>query len=279
MAKKRKAPKSNARRNNRLHRAEPARTAPNRSARDHVRRNARSRNDSVRAGRSKQPPESIADTVQQTIAGVVDLGYSVIERQILEGQRAAERLRAGLATSAEFNTDVNNLVEGLVATTRDVGATWLDLLSIVLRSVGPQAPCAGAPRDFAPPGQTGTRAGTTTRTSTSGSATTISSITPADPTSPRVPPVIEVRGIRVRRVTLHLQPPSVQFVPFVRSLVASDPQAAALTGVRFELSADRTHSVLVVDVPPNQPAGTYTGVIVDSSSNEPGGMVSVVVGS
>jgi hypothetical protein len=277
MAKKRRGSKSKRRQ-----RPDPARTGPIRSGTAHVRRHAKPPNDTVGAGAREQPPDSIVDTVKQTIEGVVDLGYTVIEQQIREGQQAADRLRAGLATSPQLNTDVNNLVEGLVATTRDVGATWLDVISIVLRSVGPQTPCPTPPRGFAAagqPGMTRARTGTTTRTSTSGSATTISSITPADAAAPAVPPVILVTGIRVRRVTLDLRPPSIQFVPFVRSLAASDPRHAPLTGVRFELSADQTHSVLSVNVPRNQPAGTYTGVIVDSTTNEPGGTVSVTVGN
>jgi hypothetical protein len=32
---------------------------------------------------------------------------------------------------------------------------------------------------------------------------------------------------------------------------------------------------LRIDVPDTQPAGTYTGVVVDSASNEPRGVVSV----
>jgi hypothetical protein len=269
-----KAPKSK-----RLHRSDPPRAAPNRSGKDHVRRNATPSDDDSPPGRTEERSEWIAGAVQKSVAGVVNLGYEVIERQIQEGRLAAERLRAGLATSTQLNADVNNLVEGLVATTKDVGATWLDLLSIILRSVGQQAPCAGPPP---PSGQTDTTrstAATTTRTGTSGAAATVSSITPVDPASPRVPPAIEVTGIRVRRVTLDLRPTSMRFVPLVRPLAANDPQLAPLTGVRFELSADQTHSVLRVNVPRDQAAAAYTGAIVDSSTNEPGGSVIVVVGN
>lgn len=273
MAKDRKAES-----NKRKHRTEPARTAPHRSARGHMERNAKPPNDSAGAHRSEGAPEPIADTVRNTIAGVVDLGYGVVERQIREGRDAADRLRAGLATSPQLNTNINNLVEGLVATTRDVGATWLDLLSIVLRSVGPQSACSAPSTAFGQTSTTRSSPSTTTRTGTSGAAKTVSSITPIDPAGPHEPPLIEVASIRVKSVMLHLQPPSIEFMPLVLPLAAGAPSLAPLTGVKFELSADHTRAVLKVNVSRDQPAGTYTGVIVDSRTNEPGGTVSVTVG-
>jgi hypothetical protein len=276
MAKNRKAGT-----NKRKHRGEPARTAPQRSATGHIKRNAERPNDAAGADRSEGAPEPIAETVRNTIAGVVDLGYSVIERQIREGRDAADRLRAGLATSEQLNTNINNLVEGLVATTRDVGATWLDLISIVLRSAGPQSTCSATRTGSAAFGQASTTRSspsTTTRTGTSGNAMTVSSITLIDPAGPHEPPLIEVKGIRVKSVTLHLQPPSIQFMPLVLPLAASPSSLAPLTGVKFELSADQTRAILKVNVPRDQPAATYTGVIVDAGTNEPGGTVSVTVG-
>jgi hypothetical protein len=52
-----------------------------------------------------------------------------------------------------------------------------------------------------------------------------------------------------------------------------------LSSVRFELSPDQAQLVLTVDLAVDQPPGTYTGVIVDSTTNEPGGTLSVTVGS
>jgi hypothetical protein len=277
MAKNRKAGT-----NKRKRRAKPARTAPRRSAADHVKRNTRPPKESADADRSERAQESIADTVQNTIAGMVDRSYTFIDRQIGEARDAAGRLRADLATSPQLNTNINNLVEGLVGTTRDIGATWLDLISIVLRSVGPQSTCSAPSAGLGAFGQAGatrSRPGTTTSTGTSGGAKTVSSITPIDPSGPHQPPMIEVRGIRVKSVTLDLRPPSIQFMPLVRPLAANAPRLAPLAGVKFEFSADQTRAVLKVKVSRNQPAGTYTGAIVDSITNEPGGTVSVTVGS
>lgn len=274
MAKRKKGAKGD-----RLHRADPAREAPNRSSTDHIKRNARSSNGDADNGRSKKPKHVISEAVQQAISDVVQLGSTVIEEQIRAGQLAAERLRDGIANSKELNTDVNLLVENLVATTRDVGATWLDLVSIVVRSIGthPNPPPHGCTPSHGT-GRPRPAGGTVTKTGTSGSATTISSLTPADSGSPAVAPVIVVNGVRARSVTLDLRPPSMRFVPVVRTLLASDPKHH-LAAAKFKLSADHTHLVLTINVPRDQPSGTYAGVIVDSSTNEPGGTLSVVVDS
>jgi hypothetical protein len=270
------AKKSEKRKGERLRRDDPDRDTPHRSGSDHIKRNARSQNGMGADGQPGRSKSQVSETVQQAISNMVQLSSSVIEDQIRAGQAAAARLRDGIANSQQLNTDVNALVEGLVATTKDVGATWLDLLSIVVRSIGTTSPGHGGSG-----GSTGTgtpQPPTRTRTGISGGATTISSITPADPASPAEPPQIAVTGSGVKNVTLDLRPPSPRFVPLVRGLMAGDPRHG-LTAVRFQLTADRTHLVLTVNVPRGQPAGTYTGVIVDSSTNAPGGMVSVTVGS
>ena len=66
-------------------------------------------------------------------------------------------------------------------------------------------------------------------------------------------------------------------MPIVRELLASG-QKHGLSAVKFRLTAQKK-LVLTVNVPRGQAAGTYTGVIVDSSTNHPGGTVSVTIGS
>ena len=225
------------------------------------------------AGRAARSPEAI----QQAISEMVQLSSEVIEEQIRVGRDAAERLRDGFANSRQLNTDVTTLVEGLVATTKDVGATWLDVLAIVVRSIGTQPGSSPhAPGTPGPGGTTRTSSSTTTLIGKSGGAETISSMTPANPASEGVPPVIVVTGARVKSVRLDLRPPSARFVPVVRALVGADP-THNLTSVRLTLSADRTHLVLNVDVPRGQPADNYAGVVVDSTTNEPGGTIGVIV--
>ena len=281
------AKKSTKRKDERLRRDDPERGAPNRSGSDHVKRHAGSGsgkgggpgnggNDGNGGnGKPNRPKSLISDSVQQAISNMVQLSSAVIEEQIRAGQTAAARLRQGMADSQQLNTDVSALVESLVGTTKDVGATWLELISIVVRSLGTKSPCPGDhAASFATP-----RPVTITRTATSsGGATTMSSVTPADLEIPAEPPQITVTGSGVKNVTLDLRPPSPHFVPMVRELLAGDPRNGLKT-VKFQLAPDRTHLVLTVNVPRGLPAGTYTGAIVDSSTNQPGGTVSVTVGN
>jgi hypothetical protein len=252
---KRPSSKKRSRRNN------PRRGRPRRGAFDHMDRNG-------------DGAAQVSKTVQQAITNMVQMSSTVIEEQIRAGQAAAARMRDGLANSRQLNTDVNLVIDNLVATTRDVGATWLDLLSIMARSINTQSPApatAGAPPR---PGTSQPR--TSTRTGSSGGAATISNMTSADPSMPAAPAEIVVTGKGAKKVVLDLRPHAPGFVPVVRELLASG-QRRGLSAVKFRLNAQKK-LVLTVNVPRGQAAGTYTGVIVDHRTNHPGGTVSVTIG-
>jgi hypothetical protein len=261
--------------NKRLRRRDPRRAGPNRRAADHIMLARRTNGDKVQG-----PP--ISESVQQAIGGMVRQSSAFIEDQIRAGQAAAERMREGMASSGPLSSDINMMVENLVAATRDVGATWLDLISIILRSIGAPARPAGDPSGGATGGSSGggrpppTMPGRTVRRSgRSGAATTLSSITPADASIPGVPPHIMVKGANVTSAALDLRPSSARFVPHVRHLVAADPKHSL--SAKFSASSDPLRLVLTIDVPAGQPPGIYTGAVVDSSTNEPGGTISVTV--
>jgi hypothetical protein len=244
----------------RSRRKNPGRGGPHRGASEHIDRNA-------------DGPALVSKTVQQAITNMVQLSSTVIEEQIRAGQAAAARMRDGIANSRQLNTDVNLVIDNLVATTKDVGATWLDLLSIMARSINTQSPGPGTPGG--PVGSGSSQPRTITRTGTSAGAATISNITAADPAA--APPEIVVTGKGVKKVVLDLRPHAPRFVPVVRELLAGG-QKHGLSAVKFKLGAQKK-LVLTVNVPRGQAAGTYTGVIVDSSTDHPGGTVSVTIGS
>jgi hypothetical protein len=246
----------------RSRRKNPDRNGPRRGAFEHMDRNG-------------DGPALVSKTVQQAITNMVQLSSTVIEEQIRAGQAAAARMRDGIANSRQLNTDVNLVIDNLVATTKDVGATWLDLLSIMARSISTQSPGPGTPGGPAGTGSTQPR--TITRTGTSGGAATTSSITAADLAISAVPPEIVVTGKGVKKVVLDLRPHAPRFVPIVRELLAGG-QKHGLSAVKLRLSAQKK-LVLTVSVPRGQAAGTCTGVIVDSSTNHAGGTVSVTIGS
>lgn len=209
-----------------------------------------------------------------------------IEEQIRAGQKAAERLRDGIANSKELNTDINGLVEHLVATTRDLGTTWLELISIIIRAIGAQ-PSGGSNGGSTQPSASGPGPAVT-KSGRSGGAMTFSRMAPADSSVRGIAPQIVVNGANVKSVVLDLQPRSLQFTPFVPLLMAGDRTPSAKTKsartkstgtieARFSRSPDQPGLILTVKVPGNQPAGIYTGAVVDSKTNEAGGTLSVTV--
>jgi hypothetical protein len=269
------AKKTTKRTERRMRRDDPDREAPDRRASEHIRRNAGSQNNGKRSNGDHESKPRISKTVEQAITGMVQQSSAFIEEQIRAGQLAAERLRDGIANSKQLNADINTLVENLVATTKDVGATWLDLISIIIRAIGTQPSngggSSGGNTPHAPPGP----GPTVTRTGVFDGVTTVSSITPADGTVSGVPPQIVVKGANVRSVILDLRPPSLRFVPLVRQLISTDPKRSL--GAKFTVSSDPPRLVLTVIVSGDRPPGTYTGAIVDSSTNEAGGTLSVTV--
>jgi hypothetical protein len=252
------AKNSDSTKSERLRRSNPERGAPNRSGADHIRRNARNGNG------GDGPRTRISETLETAI----------IEDQIRAGQTAAERLRDGIAGSERLSGDAHVLIESLVAATKEVSSTWLELLKVVVQSIGtkPHRPGPG-PGPGPTPGEPHPR--TKTKTGKSGGATTTSTITPADPAVEPVPVEIVVTGYGVKSVTLDLRPPSLRFRPVARPLQARDPKSI-LSTVQFAVLERQI--VLSVVGPRDQPSGVYAGVVVDSDSNEAGGTVSVTIG-
>jgi hypothetical protein len=219
------------------------------------------------------PKPKISASIQEAISKMVQTGSNVIEEQIRAGQTAAEQLRFGIVNSRQLNAEVNLLVESLAATTRQLGATWLQVISIIIRAIATQTPAQGSSGEPLPTGPW-PGFGTFTQTGKSGKATTSSSITPADQAIAGVPPQIVVNSKRVTNVALDLQPRSAQFVPFVQQLAAGK---RTLSSVKFTVSPTSPCLVLTVDVPAKLAAGTYTGPVIDSSTGQAGGTLSVTV--
>jgi hypothetical protein len=267
----------------RMRRDDPDRETADRRASGHIRRNAGSQNGGKRGNGEDDSKRQISDTVQQAISGMVRQSSAFIEEQIRAGQQAAERLRDGIANSKELNTDVNALVEHLVATTKDVGTTWLELISIIVRALGTQPPNGGGSngggKPHTPPGP----GATVTQSGKSGGATTFSSMTPAESSVAGIPPRIVVNGPNVKSVALDLRPPSLQFVPMVQQLTVGDrdrsakAKSARSIDAKFSRSFEAAGIILTVNVPGGMAPGTYTGAVVDSKTNQAGGTLSVTV--
>jgi hypothetical protein len=90
----------------RLHRQDPARDGPNREFSSYVRSQ----------GIGGRP------TSDDPVAQGVKLGYSVLDEQMREGRRLAERLRGGLRPGAAAAPEFGALIERALNIYRDMGA-------------------------------------------------------------------------------------------------------------------------------------------------------------
>jgi len=260
---------STRRTSKRLRRNDPDREAPHRRA-TRIMLSANNQSDKKT---SDDVDPRVSASVQHAISSMVRQSSAFIENQIRAGQDAAERMRHGMTKTGQLNANINTLAESLVAVTRDIGVTWLELISMIVRSIDTQPQPGGSGGGIPQPPPR--RGSTVTHNAKSGGATTLSSFTAADSEIPAVPPRIVVKGAKAKHVALDLRPSSARFVPHVRHLVHSNPKHSL--SAKFSKTSDPLRLVLVIEIPDGQHPGTYTGAVVDSSSNEPGGTVSVTV--
>jgi hypothetical protein len=60
-------------------------------------------------------------------------------------------------------------------------------------------------------------------------------------------------------------------------LLSTDPSVPPIAAARVEVDPVTSRPTLVVDVPDDQPQGTYHGVLLDRSTGRPGGTITLVV--
>ncbi len=257
----------------RRRRPDPARTAPLRHAATLLR-------DSVPPPETAAShPAAAADASESPVARGVRLGYQVIEEQILQGQKLAQRLgraagqaaasvtgKAAGASSASAAPgdaaagELQELLDRVVHLYKDMGALCVDAVDTivhhpVLRSGLARMTPAAAPQPAA------------ARTAANGAAPDNNAFGSSF--------ALDIRCSRRTQVTLELPHRAGSFVPRVHALHAGDPALAPLTGVRFGTDEDGGAAVLQLDIADTQPAATYTGVVVDAGTNQPRGTLSV----
>jgi hypothetical protein len=208
--------------------------------------------ESASPGRDKSPWNDIASRA-------IERGYQVIEEQINEGRRIAERFRGYSDDVRKVNDDTSRLIERSLRFYTDVGYLWFELMESILRREAlraeSQAATNGAARGESQP-HDGNGTG-------NGSAQ-----------SRRNGVEIEVISASPTSVALDLQSAPDDALA-VSPLHAADERNAPLTDVRFRKGENGT--VLRIKIPPGQPADTYSGVVVDGRSHQPKGTLCVNV--
>ena len=186
-------------------------------------------------------------TPEDVVAYGVKLGYRVIEEQIREGQRLAQRLRPVTATGSD---DLGPLVGRVLHLYKDLGALCFDAVEALARTPATRLGLA--------------RAGEAKQEKPHESATSTGSVYG-----------IEVCSPFRTQVTLKLAEGSRNVMPHVHALHASDPNIRPLTGVSFKISPEFLVPTLLVEIADAQCPATYTGVVVDALTNEPCGTLCI----
>ena len=192
---------------------------------------------------------------EAVVSAAVSAAYKVMEDNVQEGRRAAERLRAAAGPPSEPPPDAKAVASRLAHMTRQLGATWIELVAALLRepdvrSVVNRLLLHDQPRAD-PPGDAG-----------------------------RMAPMSIAQRVRSRKpVEVTLSPlPALNPAapPGVAGLLSLNPASPALRQVAFEVAADGGLQIRI-EVPDDQPADVYSGAVVDPESRRPLGTLTVRV--
>lgn len=239
----------------RLRRADPERTGPLRSWSNLYRASdagqPRDPEPPPQPDKDAQPSESLSDVVAQGVG----LGYRVIEEQIRQGQRVAEQISEAAYGPAAISSDVREASERVVRYSADLLALWFDFVNSTMANGDLMRNLAASwqgarPATGDPPAAQAAR-----------------------PTSVAV----EICSSRPVRVTLDLKANATGRLLATHGLRAVEAEKAPLTDVSFEPAVDGTPVVLRMRVPEAQPAGLYTGVVIDKQNGDLLGTLSAQV--
>ena len=207
----------------RMHRPDPAREQPIRDFPHYARNHGM-------GARPAAPDDPIARGVK--------LGYSVLDEQMREGQRLAERLRGGARPGAA-PLDIGALVERALNIYRDIGALAFAATEALARN-----PTFGA-------GRTAEPAPAASPASSTASASF----------------ALDVRSARRVTVKLNLRP-GVR-APRVGSLTAANGGASAISTVGLDLDEGGA-ATLRLEIADDQPGGDYHAVVLDAEGEVAG---------
>lgn len=197
------------------------------------------------------PAEEGAPPLDDVIARSVQLGYRVIDEYLRQGQRAARRLTEPSLGGEALTGEMRDLGVRMTELATEVTRAWFDAFGLAAGRAGMSA---AAPR-------------------AAGAATAApgSAVEPA-----RIR--LEIVARQPTEVSLDLQPEAAQRAVVVHALRAADGSKPRLREVEFRPAAGEAPACLRLVIPPAQPAGIYSGLLVDAASNRPVGTVSVEVG-
>lgn len=184
----------------------------------------------------------------------VELGYRVIDEYVRQGQRAAAGMRDRRADPEAFTSDLQGLLGRMAQYTSEFLGVWSEFVEVATR--GAVMPGFGT---------------------TNGGGSAPSPSTPAAPAaaSDDAGLRVELRCARPTEVAVDLRPYAAGARLCVQGLRAMEPGEPRLDDVTLEPGGPGSPLVLRIAIAPEQPAGTYNGILVEEDTSRPVGTVSV----
>jgi len=223
----------------RLRRPEPVRSEPIRSW----------------AGILGDAPAGSAGDGENLVSRSIDIGYRVVDEYLRQGRRAAQLWSERGSAPEAFREETQDFAARMLRNASDFAQTWIELLGTGALAARENA---GRPASQSPPPP-----GNLPAPRGDGDVT------------PRAAPLrVEVHADRASQVALELRPGAAPRSLAVHSLRSVDPALPALEATAPSASDDGVMRISV-HVPDDQPAGIYSGLILDLERGIPIGSVSV----
>jgi hypothetical protein len=194
----------------------------------------------------------------------VNAGYRVIEEYLRQGQEVARALWPGARGGSTPSAEPLNMTERMIRSASDFAGLFSEFLQTF-----------SLPGTLPPPGSQpipGFGIADVEKDSHS----------PPSPSAPHEdddPTLfsLDIQSKRRTEITLDLKPKSWTTVLDVHDLRSAGAGAHRLVGITATCLPDERRVVFRIRIPDRQPAGTYSGIVVDRSSNLPRGTLSVRV--
>lgn len=192
--------------------------------------------------------------LDDVVSRAVETGYKVIEEQIRQGQRVAEQLSQGNIGPDMVNGNVSEIFDRVLRFYSDMGALWFEMLESVVRN-----PAASQLfENFT--GRSGDKV--------NGHAMNGAAHPAAAPTG--LPVEIICARPSGARAALDLHPGADLTDILIQPLGSQQEGAPAIEGVRLIAARPGWPATVQITVPEEQPAGIYTGMLLQASG-EPAG--------
>jgi hypothetical protein len=242
----------------RLRREDPVRKGPIRNTSTYFRESNSWNGQESGSTQTQSEEQSPFEALDEVVTNGVKLGYEVIEKYLLQGQKVAEGIHNGSAEKNSKEDQVHWLLSSMLRLNRDIAGFWIDAMESFIQNpdflwglMGTRsngvAPSSDAPVEPAH--------------SANGASTMVT---------------IEVESNRRTQVTVDLRPSPTQRVLHVLALNASPGMGIPpLTDISFRWDRESAIPVVQLRIPDNQPAAFYTGVVLDPKTNEARGTLCV----